>query len=182
MKVEVEVRCFLNKTQYSQLKRFFNKHGKKLGSWSETTVYYQAKQGDLRLRRTGNSSFFIYKQGHIHQAQREEIELPFAKKDFGKMENILIRMGHPVKMRWLRHRIVYSWQGSKVFLDNTVGNGLMIELEKICPNSAKGKVYKQIKKQLEKLLIQFKIKPTSKSELNKRFDYYKRNWQKLLKK
>ena len=98
------------------------------------------------------------------------------------MEGILIRMGHPVKMRWLRKRIVYLWKGTKVYLDNTVGNGLMIELEKICSNSTKQKVHRQLKTQLEDLLIQFKIKATTKSELNKRFDYYKKHWQKLLKK
>ncbi len=182
MKIEVEVRSFLTPGQFTKLKNYFQKQAKKLGSWSETTVYYQSKQGDLRLRQTDKSSFFIYKQGHIHQAQREEIELPFAKKDFPKMEEILVRMNHPVKMRWFRKRICYLWKGIKVYLDNTVGNGLIIELEIICNKSAKEKAYKQLKKQLKELLAQFGIKPTAKSELDKRFDYYKKHWQKLTRK
>ncbi|MBU1148753.1 CYTH domain-containing protein [Patescibacteria group bacterium] len=182
MKIEVEVRSFLAKGQFSKLNKHFQKQAKKLGSWSETTVYYQSKQGDLRLRQTDQSSFFIYKQGSIHQSQREEIELAFPKKDFAKMEDILIKMGHPVKMRWFRKRIAYSWKGIKVYLDDTVGNGLMIELEKICSPKAKQKAYQFLKKELSILLAQYKIKPTTKSELDKRFIYYKKHWQKLTRK
>ena len=152
MKIEVEVRSFLTKGQFAKLNRFFQKEAKRLGSWSETTVYYQSNQGDLRLRQTDKSSFLIFKKGNIHQSQREEIELPFKKLDFKKLEQVLIQMGHPVKMRWFRKRIAYLWRGTKVYLDNTVGNGLMIELERISNKSAKQKVFEQLIKTVGRII------------------------------
>lgn len=182
MKIEVEVRSFLTKKQFEKLNRFFQKEAKNLGSWSETTVYYQTKKGDLRLRQTDKSSFFIFKKGHIHQSLREEIEIPFRQADFQKMEDILIKMSHPVRMRWFRKRMAFLWRGITVYLDNTLGNGLMVEFERVCLPPGKEKVYQDLNKQLNNLLSKFSIKPTPKSELDKRFDYYKKHWQKLTRK
>ena len=179
--IEIEVRSFLTKSQFLILKRFFDKEASKLGSWKESTVYYKAKEGDLRLRQTDRKSYLIYKVGHIHQEQREEIELELPMDYFGNLEKILVALGHKVRMRWFRKRIVYQWKGIKVYLDDTVGNGLMIEFERCSRPMQKQRVYEDLKKEFNKLLKGFDIKPTAKKELDQRFDYYKKHWKELIK-
>ena len=65
-----------------------------------------------------------------------------------------------------------------MFLDNTKGYGKIIELEKIGTEKNKEKIYNDLKAKLLTLGIK---KITPKKEFDKKFKYYKNNWQKILK-
>lgn len=64
-------------------------------------------------------------------------------------------------------------------LDDTVGYGKILELEKLVEEGDESKAH-------EELLNEMKIfeisEPTSKEEFNEKFEYYKRNWKSLVNK
>ena len=61
-------------------------------------------------------------------------------------------------------------------LDHTKGYGYIIELEKMTDEKSKSKTYEILKSKLEFLGIEL----TPRSEFEKRFEYYKKNWKKLV--
>jgi predicted adenylyl cyclase CyaB len=94
------------------------------------------------------------------------------------LKDIFERLGFNINAIWFRKRKIYDWEGIKVFLDDTKGYGKIIELEKMGKEKDKEKIYKNLKSKLSALGIK---KITPKSEFNKKFEYYKNNWKKILK-
>lgn len=73
--------------------------------------------------------------------------------------------------------MVFNWGGIKVFLDDTRGYGLIIELEKIGTLKNKEKIHKYLVERLRYL----GVKITPREIFEKKFKYYKNNWRKILK-
>lgn len=174
--IEVEARCLITEQKYNQLVKYFNKNAKLLEKFHDETAYIDGKE-NMRLRRDEKHSYIILKSGKIHDEFREEIEIKADKKDFEKLEKLFCQINHPVSVYWDRNRRVYLWSGFKTFLDKSKGYGCMIELEKICNSKTQNNAYNK----MLKLLDLIDLKPTNKLELNKKFNFYLKNWKKLLK-
>jgi len=176
--VEVEVRSFISDKEYKKLLKKLKKEAEFLDLIREKTVYFKVPGGgDLRLRKNGKYAFIICKEGKIHDYFREEIEIKCQKEDFEKIKKLFSKLGLKAKIRWFRKRRIYRWKGVKLFLDDTKGYGKIIELEKI----TRAKERKKIHKQLENKLKSLGIKITPKKVFEEKFNYYKNNWRKILK-
>lgn len=177
-KIEIEARSFITKEEYKKLKKKLDKEAKFLDSINEETVYFKGTKGDLRLRRDENQTYIIFKKGKIHNDSREEMEIKFAKQDFKKIEKLFKKLGFREEIKWFRKRRVYQWGDSKVFLDDTKGYGFIIELEKIGKVGEERKIHKRLENKLKSRGIQI----TPQKVFNKKFEYYKKNWRRILNK
>jgi len=175
--IEIEVRSFITKKEYEKLQRILKKEAKFIDSIEEETVYFEAKNKDLRLRKNEKEAFLILKEGKIHDDSREEIEVRIKRDDFSKIEKIFKRLGYRDKIRWFRKRMVFESGGIKILLDDTKGYGLILELEKIGTAKEKEKIHKYLEQKIKSL----GIKITSRKVFEKKFKYYKNNWRKILK-
>lgn len=176
--IEIEARSFITKGEYKRLVEKFGKEAKfLLDPINEETVYFKGAKGDLRLRKNNKEAFIIFKGGKIHDDFREEIEIKLPKKDFQKFFGLFKRMGFENEIHWFRKRRIYHWKGTKLFLDDTKGYGYIIELEKIGGTEEKEKIHKELENKLKSL----GIKITPKNIFNEKFEYYKKNWRKILK-
>ena len=173
--IEIEIRSFISPAQYKNLEKKLNKVSKFLKEIKEETIY--CGKENLRLRRDENSSYLIFKSGKIHDNFKDEIKIKFKRNDFENLKEIFARLGFNISIMWFRKRKVYDWRGIKVFLDDTEGYGRIIELEKF----GKEKEKESIRKKLEKKLKSLGIEITAREEFDKKFNYYKNNWQKILK-
>jgi len=175
---EVEVRTFLSEKQYSDLKKRLVNVAEFLEEIGDETLYFSTIEGkDLRLRRDDRRSYLILKEGFIHDDSREEIEIAFKAEEFDKMKHLLQSLGFSINCVWFRKRLVYSLGDIKIYLDDTKGYGKIIELEKLTNKQNQEKTHRYLKDKLEFLGIK---KITTKEEFNKKFEYYKKNWKKIL--
>lgn len=174
--IEIEVRSFITEGEYKKLQKKIDKEAKFLDEIQEETVYFKGAKGDLRLRRDQNQVYIIFKKGKIHDDFREEIEIKCNRNDFKKIEKLFKKLGFKEEIKWFRKRRVYRWKGTKVFLDDTKGYGFIIELEKIGKVGEERKIHQQLENKLKSL----GIKITPKQIFDKKFEYYKCNWQKIL--
>lgn len=172
MKYEVEARSFISKNQYRRLIKLFNKKARLIKKIKDRTVYFKARE-DLRIREDNYYSYLILKGGKIHDDYRPEIEIKLNRNEFGKLEELFLALGFPIKVKWFRQRRIYQWQDLKVYLDFTKGYGYIIELEKIISKRNLVKVHRELSERLKSLGISI----TSKKEFNKKFNYYLKNWQ-----
>lgn len=173
--IEIEVRSFITKKQYENFLKHFKKKGKFLGKDNQVTYYFSGSK-DLRIQKTDKLSKFWLKSGKIHDKYREDIVVNCHRNDFEKLEKLFSKLGFKVKIKWFRLRNEFLWQGIKVSVDFTKGYGYIIELEKMGTTKDKEKIHRLLVKKLKEL----GIKTTSKKEFDKKFNYYKRNWQKLI--
>lgn len=174
--IEIEVRSFITRSEYKKLEKILRQKAKFIGSVKEETVYFNVKDKDLRLRNDEKQTYLILKEGKIHDDSREEIEITLRKDDFLKIESLFKRLGYKDDVRWFRKRRVYKWGNSKVFLDDTLGYGLILELEKIGNSRDKEKIHKLLEQKIKSL----GVKITPRKVFEKKFKYYKNNWRKIL--
>lgn len=174
--IEAEIRSFVSEDQHKKLLRFFKKEGKFLGVENQISYYFSGDH-DLRIQKSDKNAKIWLKKGEMHADSREEIEIKFDLKQFENAENLFKALGYGVKIKWFRKRNTFSWQGVSVMLDDTKGYGRIIELEKMCKESEKEKTIKTLKNKLAIL----KIAETQKTEFSEKFEYYKKNWKKLVK-
>lgn len=158
-----------------KLTRKLNKIAKFEKEINEETVY--CGDENLRIRRDDKTCYLILKAGKIHQNFRKEIEIEFKREDFEKMKDLFERIGFPIKAIWLRKRMVYDWNGVKVFLDDTKGYGKILELEKIVKEKEKEKAFSELKSKLLTLGIK---KITPKEIFDEKFKSYLKNLRKLI--
>jgi 8-oxo-dGTP diphosphatase len=173
--IEVEIRSFISKEKYEELLDFFSKNSKFIKEDFQETHYFNCEQ-DLRIQKNNKGSKIWLKKGKIHDDAREEIEI-FTKdesfEDLGKLFNAL---GHDVEIKWLRKRNQFDWNGIKVCIDYTKGYGYIIELEKMSDEENKEDALNELKQKLNELNIPL----TPKEEFDKKYNYYKENWRKLI--
>jgi predicted adenylyl cyclase CyaB len=173
--IEVEVRNFFMEKKYKELIEFFNQEGKFVNEDHHETYYFDCKE-DLRIYRTNSSSIVLLKKGNVHDYFREEIEVKFKREDFEELEKLFSNLGFNVAVKWFRKRLEFKWQDINVCLDYTKCYGYIIELEKMSEENEKDDILKDLKEKLNLL----NIKETSKEEFDKRYSYYKENWEKLV--
>ncbi len=172
--IEVEIRSFITKERHDELVKFFNKNGKLIKEDNQETHYLNAK-GDLRIQKNDYFSKLWFKTGQMHDEAREEYEIKLPVQQFADLEKIFSLMGHTAKIKWYRKRLEYSWRGATVCLDYTRGYGYIIELEKMCSSGEKAKSLKE----LRALMSALKIPITPKSEFDRCYRGYVKNWKKL---
>jgi len=175
--IEIEARSFISKNEYKKLEKILKKEAKFIDSIKEETVYFEAKNKDLRLRRDEKEAYLILKEGKIHDDSREEIKVRIKREDFSEIERLLKKLGYIDKIRWFRKRIIFKLGEMKVLLDDTKGYGLILELEKIGTFRKKEKIHKYLEQKIKSL----GIKITPREVFEKKFRYYKNNWRKILK-
>jgi predicted adenylyl cyclase CyaB len=174
--IEIEVRSFINRNEYKKLEKILRKEAKFIDSIKEETVYFGAPNKDLRIRKDKKQAYIILKKGKIHDDSREEIEIRFKRDDFWKIEKLFKRLGYKDKIRWFRKRKIFKMRDIKVFLDDTTGYGLILELEKIGTVRNKERVHKYLEQKMKHLGIEI----TPRKVFEKKFKYYKNNWRKIL--
>jgi predicted adenylyl cyclase CyaB len=172
---EVEVRAIISPAEFLRLKKFFSRKAIFLNHHKDETLYFD-RDGKIRMRLEKKFACFIHKSGRIHDKQREELEIKFSKSDFLRAQKFMEFLGKPVFVRWDRERFVWKFRGFKAYLDNTKGYARIFELEAITDSKGGGKAY-------QKMLEIFKdlnIKPALKEKIKKHYEYYLKNWRKLV--
>ena len=173
--IEVEARSFISPRQFDELKEFFKTNGR-FDSEDDQVSYYFSGDSDLRIQKNNSFAKIWLKKGKIHDDYREEIEIKFDRDDFERMEAALVALGYHVEVKWFRKRTTFDWNGVKVMLDFTQGYGYIIELEKMCSESEKEKTSVELKQ----MMVELGIEITPKEVFDERFQYYKKNWRKIL--
>lgn len=174
--IEIEIRTFISQNQYRNLEKKLLKRAKFVKEINDQTIYFKAPQ-DLRIRKDQDFSYLILKEGKIHQNSRKEIEIKLKREDFKKIESLLTSLGFKPEIYWYRNRKIFDWENTKVYLDSTRGYGKILELEEFGKETDKEKIFNKLKQKLKMLGIK---KITAKNEFNKKFQYYKKNWRKIL--
>lgn len=174
--IEVEVRSFISEPKYQELSEFFKKEGYFLGESHEESYYFDAPV-DLRIQRNNSYSKIWLKKGKIHDEQREEIEVKFPPEDFENLEKMFLVMGYKVQIKWFRTRQTFLWQGVNVMVDYTKGYGHILELEVMSREEEKNQTLETLRDKIRDLGIVI----TSKAEFEEKYNFYKVNWQELIK-
>jgi predicted adenylyl cyclase CyaB len=174
--IEAEIRSLISEDQYKRLLKFFKKEAKFLGEENQISHYFSGER-DLRIQKSDKSAKIWLKKGKMHADSREEIEVKLEKSEFENAENLFRALGYEVKIKWFRKRFTFLWKGISVMLDDTKGYGRIIEFEKMCKESDKGKTINALRAKMKSL----EIEETSKEKFEKKFEYYKKNWKKLIK-
>ena len=176
MDIEVEIRSFISKEQYENLLKFFKENSEFIKEDFQETHYFNCKE-DLRIQKNNSGSKIWIKKGQLHDDAREEIEIKTNTEDFDKAKKIFNSIGLNTKIKWLRNRKQFNWNGIKVCLDYTKGYGYIIELEKLGTEENKQKILEDLKQKLNSLNIDL----TSKEIFKEKYDHYKENWEDLIK-
>lgn len=173
--IEVEVRSFISEKQYNELLEFMQKNAKLIKKDNQITYYFSG-DNDLRIQKNDFFSKIWLKAGNIHDPHRKEIEVKFDREKFEQLEKLFLSLGYTVDIKWFRKRNLFKWKDIDVAVDFTKGYGYIIELERMSDEENKEKVYEFLKQKLKELNINL----TPKEEFDKKYQYYKENWKKLV--
>jgi predicted adenylyl cyclase CyaB len=173
---EVEVRSFISKERYEELLVFFMKSAEFIKEDYQETIYFDCDK-DLRLQRNNYYAKIWLKEGKVHDNLREETEIEIKREDFEDAKELFRLLGYKTEIVWHRKRKQFLWKDDiTVCLDYTEGYGYIIELEKIVEQEEGERIYNCLVKEMNDL----DIKITSKEEFQEKFDYYKKNWRKII--
>lgn len=172
--VEAEVRSFLSKEDYHKLIDYMKNNAEFVDKDYQVTYWFKCQQ-DLRIQKNKKFAKLWMKKGKLHDKSREEMEVKINRKDFDKLEEFLNSLGFETDIKWFRDRHKFNWDGYKVSIDYTKGFGYVIEIEKVCSEEEKDKVYRELTEKLKSL----GIKPSKKQEFEEVLEYYKNNWRVL---
>ncbi|HLD05535.1 MAG TPA: CYTH domain-containing protein [Candidatus Nanoarchaeia archaeon] len=175
MAIEVEIRSFVTKEQYTELLNFFRKNAKFINEDDQVTHYFDAKE-DLRIQQNNSYSKIWMKKGKVHDEQREEVEVKVAKEDFNKLEKVFTAAGLKTQIKWFRKRHAFKWQDIDVAVDFTKGYGYILELEKLSSEEDQNAALELLKNKLKELNIPL----TPREEFDQKYAYYKEHWKELV--
>lgn len=130
----------------------------------------------MRIQKNNFTSKIWLKSGKLHDSYREEIEIHTDKGSYDKLQRLFDRLGYKQEIKWIRNRKESLWDEINVCLDYTVGYGYIIELEIMGSEKNKDEKLGILKSKLKEL----KIKETPKKEFEKAYEYYKKNWKKII--
>lgn len=173
--IEVEIQNFISEEKYIELIRFFERNAEFVKTDFQETFYFD-ENSNLRIQRNNKGAKLWHKSGNVHDEFMEEIEINSNRDEFEKMEKFLNKLGHTVKIKWLRLRNQFNWNGIKVCLDHTKGYGYIIELEKMSSEENKEKNLDELKQKLSEL----NIEQTPKEVFTEKYNYYKENWRNII--
>lgn len=172
--IEAEIRAFIDDNEFLRLKQFFEANAK-LVDEDEQETHYLNSEADLRIQKARKYSKIWLKKGKIHDEAREEIEIKTKRENFEELKKLFNALGYETKVKWLRKRLEFNWQGIKVTLDNTKGYGKIVELEREADEKNREKVLNELKEKMKEL----GIKLTPKEEFDRKFNEYLNNWKSL---
>lgn len=175
--IEVEVRSFVDDEQFKNIKIILDRDSEFVKELKETTVYFSSEK-DLRMRRNEKEAFVILKEGKIHDDFRKEFEVKIDRDDFDDMTELFQSLGYTIEIEWQRNRLEYKNADMKILLDDTKGYGKILEIEKMAIEGNESETFGAIKEEMNKFGIE---NITSKEEFNEKFEYYKQNWQNLIR-
>jgi len=169
--IEAEIRAFINDSEFLRLKQFFDSSAKFIKE-DEQETHYLDFDIDLRIQQAREYSKVWLKKGKIHDKAREEIEIKTKRENFEELKKLFSALGYETKVKWLRRRLQYNWEGVKVSLDNTKGYGKIIELEKQTDENNKEKTLEELKEKIKALGI--KLTPKEDFEIKYK-EYIRQN-------
>lgn len=172
MPFEVEVRSFISDAQFQELLDRFMKEGDYVGVDRQETWYFDAPY-DVRIQRNDSHAKIWMKKGKMHDESREEIEVKTSREDFPVLQALFAGLGYGVNIKWFRTRHSFDWQGIRVTIDDTLGYGRVIELEKLVEESEKDRALEQLKRTMNGLGIAI----TPREEFDARYGWYKEHWK-----
>lgn len=175
--IEVEARSFVTDEQYDAIKRTLDRDFAFVKELKEVTVYFSGEK-DLRMRRSETGASVILKEGKLHDDYRKEFEIGIEREDFDDMVELFRSLGYEIEIEWHRCRLEYELGGVKVLLDDTRGYGKILELEKLAEEGREREAHQELETEMEKFGLGAL---TNKEEFNRRFEYYKQNWQTLIR-
>src|SRR3989338_1313808 len=172
--IEVELRSIISKEKYEELLKFFKQNSKFFGEDYQETYYFDF-ESNFRIQRNNSGAKIWYKNGKVHDDIREEVEIHINKNDFDRLERLLGKIGHSVKIKWFRKRNQFDWNGIIISLDYTKGYGYIIEMELMSSEDDKEKNLQILKQKFSELNIPI----TPKEEFKKKYEEYIENWEEL---
>lgn len=173
--IEVEVRSFITKDQYTRLIKYLKKVGEYLGRDEQITYYFSGRH-DLRIQKNSKGVKLWLKTGKMHDTGRKEIEVRASREDFEKLKEILLLLGYKIEIQWFRVRHQFAWRRVIVSVDYTRGYGYILEIEKMTDENNKEKAGLLVAERMAELGIPL----TPRSEFEKQFKYYKKHWRSLV--
>jgi 8-oxo-dGTP diphosphatase len=173
--IEIEVQTFIPKEEYEKLLLFFKDNAEFVKEDFQETFYFD-ENSNLRIQRNSDGAKLWHKSGNVHDEFMEEIEIKTRRDDFENLEKFLNKLGHNVKIKWLRTRNQFKWNEIKVCVDYTKGYGYILELEKIGNEYNKEIILRELKEKLREL----GICETPKEVFSEKYEYYKNNWRELI--
>lgn len=175
--IEVEVRSFIDDQQFENIKKMLDADYVFVTELKEVTVYFSGEK-DLRMRKNETEAYVILKEGKIHDDFRKEFEIGIQREDFDSMVALLESLGYAIEIEWHRSRREYAGDGIKILLDDTQGYGKILELERMVEPGQEAAAHHLLVGELGKFGIGTM---TSKEEFNAKYEYYKKNWQQLIR-
>jgi predicted adenylyl cyclase CyaB len=163
--IEVEVRAFISKADYTRLLRFMKRNARFVKTDHQITYYFSGSH-DLRIQKTDTAAKLWPKRGRLHDRYREGIEIQIDREDFDKLEALLTTLGFEIEVKWFRHRHIFMWNGVNVMLDYTRGYEYIIELEQMCEPSKKNKIYEKLKNLLRGLGVKLTLAKSFKKDMS----------------
>lgn len=172
--IEVEIRSFVHVEKFKELLAFFKTEGSFNNEDFQETIYFDCPQ-DFRIQKNNTYAKLWYKAGELHDEQREEIKIKFAKEDFENCLLMLKKLNFNEDIKWHRTRYTFDWQDIKVMLDHTKGYGYIVELEKAITENQENAL-----KDLKTKLSLLNVTQTPKQKFDNKFKYYKAHWRTLI--
>ncbi len=174
--IECEIRSFLSDDDYGRAAGLLGTIGTYEGEDEQMTYYLKGNgDPDLRIQRNKTGSKIWMKKGRMHDAARQEIELPCRSEDFPTLEKLFLALGYAVSIKWFRKRRTYKVEDITATLDDTLGYGKILELEILCRED--GRI--EAMRRLEGMMTRLGISPTPKEDFDARYGDYERNWRAL---
>lgn len=172
---EVELRAFLSAEQYAWLHDFFSREA--VFAYEDNQIsYYLSGDHDLRLQENDRHAKIWMKKWSMHDETREEIEIPFDKKDFAKMKALFMELWYEVTIIRKRKRLQYVRWDIDVSLDDTQGYGYILELEILCGEAEQEQKLLYLREKFQRLGIAV----TAKELFQEKYDRYKHNRKNVL--
>ena len=172
---EAEIRSFVDDAQYASLETYFRRESEFMGEECQETHYFDTDV-DLRIQCNDHFAKIWMKKGAMHDMAREEHEVRFDRAQFGAAGAIFAALGYKVKIKWFRKRLSFRWGDVTVALDDTLGYGKILELEKMTTEENQGAALADLKAKMAQLGVGI----TPKEDFDARFNDYARNWEKRI--
>lgn len=172
--IEAELRSLISDEKYAALRAYFDREAEFVKEDTQETGYFDC-DADLRIQRGAAKSKIWLKKGAMHDAAREEIEIPIDAAQYNGFLQLFDALGYRINIMWYRYRREYRWQGISVMLDDTRGYGKIIEFEKLTDTAGQAEAVADLQQKMASLDIAI----TPADEFTKRFQYYKANWREL---
>ncbi len=164
--VENEVRSLIDEARHNELLHFFQKEGEIVKEDEQLTFYFNAEQ-ELRIQINDFFAMAQIKSGNMHDEQRKKTTIKTERENFPYLFALFDGLGYEVESRWNRVRHEFRWEGMKVTLNDTQGYGYLIDIEFMTQIKNKRTV-ERLKRKLQKI----GIRPSTKQELNERYQWY----------